>query len=133
MPEPICEKCNDVLDHQDPEYCESCFHAYEVGIYELIAQRNDLKARVAELESRDAGWDYDLIKAERDRYREALERIILGPYAGDFYDTVEVASEALRPKVNTITMTHKDGSTSTITFSPDNGDRHIGIDTQPGA
>ena len=51
MPEPICEKCNDVLDHQDPEYCESCFHAYEVGIYELIAQRNDLKARVAELEA----------------------------------------------------------------------------------
>lgn len=37
-----------------------------------------LEARVTELEARDAGWDYDVIKAERDRYREALDSISLG-------------------------------------------------------
>ena len=30
---------------------------------------------IAELEARDAGFDYDLIKAERDRCREALQMI----------------------------------------------------------
>ncbi len=38
--EPICAKCNDVLDHQDPEYCQPCFDTYEIAVKELIAERD---------------------------------------------------------------------------------------------
>ena len=46
----------------------------------------------------DDGWCLKCVKElgeERTRYAEALQRIIKGPYAGDFSSAVEVAAEAL--------------------------------------
>ena len=39
--------------------------------------------------------DFQRAKAERDRYANALEQIIAGPYAGGFGSAVDVAAEAL--------------------------------------
>lgn len=58
-----------------------------------------LRKRIEELVIEMDGLRRDLNSREIDcrKYRNALERIIAGPYAGQFGSVVDVAAEALMP------------------------------------
>ena len=85
MPEPICEKCNDVLDHQDHEYCQSCFTTLEAATYELIGERDRLKAEAERLEARNIELERKhpgraVIQYERDALRAQVKELEAWPF-----------------------------------------------------
>jgi hypothetical protein len=66
---------------------------------DLKAERDRYRKRIEELVIEMDGLRRDLNSREIDcrKYQNALERIIAGPYAGQFGSAVDVAAEALMP------------------------------------
>ena len=64
-----------------------------------MIERDRYRKRIEELVVEGDGLRRDLNSREIDcrKYRNALERIIAGPYAGQFGSAVDVAAEALMP------------------------------------